>query len=298
MFLWFNTCSIIVEQRRKGPDIERPISGSYVRIYLVIENRTGEEMKPKMPHITPIVVMVIGLLLVLIVSFTSLTKIDFTIARNFIYTSTASQKLTTQNPKGKKEIFLHKLVEAAIKRTHHKVIYDPGYVKIKYPGGDVPDNRGVCTDVIIRSYRKLGIDLQKEIHEDMSANLFLYPKIWKLTKPDPNIDHRRVPNMMTFFKRKGEVLPITNNPDDYSPGDILAWDLRRGVTHIGIVIDKRSADKERFMIVHNIGSGPRIEDVLFDWKIIGHFRYFGNTGNFAQHFLNSINPFFGIRFQI
>lgn len=171
---------------------------------------------------------------------------------------------------------LDKLVEAAIERTSHQVRYDPTYMSLDYPGGDVPPEIGVCTDEVIRSYRKLGIDLQKEVHEDMKRNFSLYPRKWGLKKTDTNIDHRRVPNLMVFFARKGESLPVTANERDYRPGDIVTWDLNASLTHIGIVVNVASADSpDRFMIVHNIGAGPQMEDVLFNWKITGHYRYFG-----------------------
>ena len=173
--------------------------------------------------------------------------------------------------------FMAKLVAAAIERTHHHVRYDPAYVRIPYPGGDVPADTGVCTDEIIRSYRAVGVDLQKEVHEDMVQNFSAYPRKWNwlLAHPDSNIDHRRVPNLMVFFSRKGETLPITARAADYLPGDLVAWDLGGGVPHIGIVVDRKSADSGRYMIVHNIGAGPQMEDVLFNWKITGHYRYFG-----------------------
>jgi uncharacterized protein len=173
--------------------------------------------------------------------------------------------------------FIRKLVAAAIERTHHHVRYDPAYVRIPYPGGDVPADTGVCTDVIIRSYRAVGVDLQKEVHEDMVQNFSAYPHKWNwlLAHPDPNIDHRRVPNLAVFFSRKGETLPITANAADYLPGDLVTWDLGGGVPHIGIVVDRKSAYSGRYMIVHNIGAGPQLEDVLFNWKITGHYRYFG-----------------------
>jgi uncharacterized protein len=171
--------------------------------------------------------------------------------------------------------FLQKLSRAAMDRTRHSVRYEPAYVAIPYPGGDVPAGTGVCTDEIIRSYRALGIDLQKEVHEDMAANFSLYPRKWGRKRPDPNIDHRRVPNLQVFFSRKGESLPITNAAADYAPGDIVTWDLGGGLTHIGIVVNQRPFLFNRYMIVHNIGKGPKIEDVLFDWKITGHYRYFG-----------------------
>lgn len=172
--------------------------------------------------------------------------------------------------------FLQRLSAAAIERTHHVVRYDPSYVRISYPGGDVPSGTGVCTDEVIRTYRTLGIDLQKEVHEDMLRNFAAYPdkSMWSLAHPDPNIDHRRVPNLIVFFKRKGESLPITAQAEDYSPGDLVTWDLGGNVPHIGIVVDHRSPQNRRYMVVHNIGQGPKMEDVLFDWKITGHFRYF------------------------
>tara|TARA_R110002050_G_scaffold142_3_gene958 strand:- start:232 stop:810 length:579 start_codon:yes stop_codon:yes gene_type:complete len=166
-----------------------------------------------------------------------------------------------------------KLSLAALELTKDNVVYDPSYFSIKYPNGDVPKGKGVCTDVIIRAYRKLGIDLQKEVHEDMKANFNLYPKNWGLTSTDKNIDHRRVPNLMTFFSRKGTTKPITKNPDDYKPGDIICWNLRGAITHTGIVVNKKSQDNNRFLIVHNIGAGQVLQDCLFDFKIIGHYRY-------------------------
>jgi uncharacterized protein YijF (DUF1287 family) len=173
--------------------------------------------------------------------------------------------------------FLQKLIAAAIERTSHSVRYDGAYVRIPYPGGDVPAGTGVCTDEIIRAYRAVGIDLQKEIHEDMVQNFAAYPnqRRWGLAHTDSNIDHRRVPNLMVFFARKGETLPITNRAEDYTPGDLVTWDLGGGVPHIGIVVDDKSSRDGRHLIVHNIGAGPKMEDVLFHWKITGHYRYFG-----------------------
>lgn len=165
------------------------------------------------------------------------------------------------------------LSNAAIELTKIRVVYDPKYYALDYPNGDLPSNRGVCTDVIVRVYRALGIDLQKAVHEDMSLNFNIYPKNWGLSKPDKNIDHRRVPNLMVYFARHGEALTITNNPDNYLPGDIVVWDLGGGLTHIGIVINKRSIDNKRNLIVHNIGNGQEISDCLFEYKIIGHYRY-------------------------
>jgi uncharacterized protein YijF (DUF1287 family) len=172
-----------------------------------------------------------------------------------------------QNP------FYARLSEAAILLTQQDVVYDPGYFRIDYPNGDIPGDRGVCTDVVIRAYRQVGIDLQKEVHEDMSASFDKYPNNWGLNKPDRNIDHRRVPNLMTFFTRHGTVKPITVDPEDYVPGDIVCWDLGDGITHIGIVVNRRSTDDERYLIVHNIGGGQVLADCLFDFEVIGHYQY-------------------------
>ena len=173
--------------------------------------------------------------------------------------------------------FTRHLVAAAVERSTVHVRYVADYVRIPYPGGDVPADTGVCTDEIIRIYRKVGIDLQKEVHEDEVANFREYPRKWRWLSPQPdtNIDHRRVPNLMVFFRRKGESLPITTSAGDYAPGDIVAWDLGGGQTHIGMVVDRQPLLARRYMVLHNIGRGPQIEDVLFDWKIIGHYRYFG-----------------------
>jgi uncharacterized protein YijF (DUF1287 family) len=172
--------------------------------------------------------------------------------------------------------FLHDLVAAAVERPRHQVTYDPGYVAITYPGGDVPADSGVCSDEIIRIYRVVGIDLQKEVHGDIVRNLSAYPMSrWQQEHPDRNIDHRRVANLMVFFSRKGEELPLSSRASDYAPGDLVAWDLGNGAIHIGMVVNQKGPVTSRYMIVHNIGAGPKMEDVLFDWKIIGHYRYFG-----------------------
>src|SRR4029077_12636300 len=173
--------------------------------------------------------------------------------------------------------FLQQLVDAAVERTHHSVRYDSAYVRIPYPNGDVPADTGVCTDEIIRAYRAIGVDLQKEVHEDMLHNFSAYPnqRRWLLAHTDTNIDHRRVPNLMTFFQRKGEALPLSVRGDDYSPGDLVTWNLGGNVPHIGIVVDRKSPQTGRYLIVHNIGRGPQMEDVLFNWRITGHYRYFG-----------------------
>jgi len=169
--------------------------------------------------------------------------------------------------------FSQKFSDAAIKLTLDNVEYDPSYFVIGYPNGDIPAGKGVCTDVIIRAYRKLGIDLQKLVHEDMKDHFNLYPKKWGLIKPDKNIDHRRVPNLMVFFSRFGTVKLKSLNPADYVPGDIVCWDLGGNIPHIGIVVNKRSHDGKRYLIVHNIGSGQELSDCLFKYKIIGHYEY-------------------------
>lgn len=169
--------------------------------------------------------------------------------------------------------FTTKLSDAAIALTHDNVTYDPQYFSISYPNGDVPAAKGVCTDVVIRAYRKLGIDLQKEVHEDMKSNFSLYPKKWGLKTTDKNIDHRRVPNLMTYFSRHGKVKAISTLSKDYAVGDIVAWNLGGAITHIGIVVNKKSPDGQRYMIVHNIGAGQVIEDVLFSYPIIGHYSF-------------------------
>ncbi|NMR33679.1 DUF1287 domain-containing protein [Chryseobacterium aquaticum] len=169
--------------------------------------------------------------------------------------------------------FTQKLSDAALSLTRDKVTYDPAYYSIKYPNGDVAANKGVCTDVVIRAYRKLGIDLQKEVHEDMKKNFSKYPKKFGLKKTDTNIDHRRVPNLMVFFSRFGKSKSIETNASLYLPGDIVTWLLPGNLTHIGIVINRKSADGKRYLIVHNIGGGQVIEDCLFKFTITGHYQY-------------------------
>lgn len=164
------------------------------------------------------------------------------------------------------------IVSALIERTSHTVKYDGAYIKIAYPNGDVPNNMGVCTDVIIRSYRKLGVDLQVLVHEDMQKNFYNYPskRIWGLTSTDKNIDHRRVPNLQVFFKRNGTVLDKSGR---YNSGDIVTWMLPGNLPHIGMVIDKFDSDSGNPLIIHNIGQGPKIDDILFNYNITGHYRY-------------------------
>lgn len=174
---------------------------------------------------------------------------------------------------GYSQDFFQQVSACAMDIVDQNIIYDPSYFSIEYPNGDIPKGKGVCTDVVIRTYRKMGIDLQKEVHEDMKHNFSAYPKNWGLKRPDTNIDHRRVPNLMTFFKRHNAQKSITTNPKDYHPGDIVCWNLGGEITHIGIVTDQKNEDKQRYLIVHNIGGGQVVEDVLFAYTIIGHYRY-------------------------
>ncbi|MDO5635621.1 MAG: DUF1287 domain-containing protein [Myroides sp.] len=171
--------------------------------------------------------------------------------------------------------FRKQLSAVALEIIDPTIKYTPDYVSIVYPNGDVPPETGVCTDVIIRAYRKLGIDLQKEVHEDMKNSFEMYPKIWGLSRPDTNIDHRRVPNLETFFRRKGKELTVTQNADDYKTGAIVTWMINDKMPHIGIVTNRLTKDGKRRLIVHNVGSGQVLEDCLFKYRITGHFVYEG-----------------------
>ncbi len=166
-----------------------------------------------------------------------------------------------------------RLAAAALDRVGKPVRYDGRYRAIPYPGGDVPQNVGVCTDVIVRAYRAVGIDLQKEVHEDMTEDFGAYPGRWGLDRPDPNIDHRRVANLETFFGRRGRSLPVSDRGEDYRPGDLVTWTLPGGNLHIGIVVDRRARDGARPLVVHHLNRGPRMEDILFAYPIRGHYRY-------------------------
>jgi len=169
-----------------------------------------------------------------------------------------------------------RLVAAAEEQTAYTKSYDPAYRRIPYPNGDVPRETGVCSDVVIRAYRALGIDLQQRVHEDMKRHFGLYPKTWGLSRPDPNIDHRRVPNLQVFFTRHGQSLPVTDRASDYLPGDIVTWNLaapQKMIPHIGIISAQHTADGTRPLVVHNIGAGTKVEDILFSYKITGHYRY-------------------------
>ena len=153
------------------------------------------------------------------------------------------------------------LAQAALAQVGVTTIYDSRYVSLPYPGGDLPKNRGVCADVVVRAFRVIGVDLQVAVHEDMRDHFAAYPKMWGLTSPDANIDHRRVPNLMKFFDRRGKAIS-----GSFEAGDVVAWRLPNGLYHIGIV---SAPDR----VVHNIGYGAQNEDVLHAWQIIGHYRW-------------------------
>jgi uncharacterized protein YijF (DUF1287 family) len=166
------------------------------------------------------------------------------------------------------------MLDGAIAQAGVTTSYDPSYVALDYPGGDVPEKTGVCSDVVVRAFRKAGIDLQKEIHEDMKAARSDYPTKWGATSTDANIDHRRVLNLMAYFRRQGKSVTVSYDAAEYLPGDIVAWDLTGGIDHIGIVTNMLSDSGDHYLIVHNIGAGTRVEDVLFEWTIKGHYRFF------------------------
>ena len=177
-----------------------------------------------------------------------------------------------------------KVINAAKAQVGVTRFYDPAYSDMGYPNGDVPLIKGVCSDVVIRAFRAGGVDLQKLVHEDMKAHFSAYPKLWNLRRPDSNIDHRRVANLMRFFERKHVFLPISRKSADYQPGDLVAWRLPGlgGRLHIGLVSDlsasgQKGAQTGRqsapFLVVHNIGAGAQSEAVLFAWPVIGHYRW-------------------------
>jgi uncharacterized protein YijF (DUF1287 family) len=205
-----------------------------------------------------------------LLSFTSCKKQE-TLSDSTILISEKQVISPIENPNS----FAEKLSNAAIQIIDKDVVYTPDYVKLKYPNGDVPAKTGVCTDVIIRAYRKLNIDLQKEVHEDMVANFTKYPNLkkWGLKTTDKNIDHRRVPNLEVFFGRKGKTLLITQNANDYKTGEIVTWMINDKLPHIGIITHLKSEDGKRNLIVHNVGNGQVLEDCLFSYTIVGHFQY-------------------------
>jgi uncharacterized protein YijF (DUF1287 family) len=203
-------------------------------------------------------------------SFTSCKKQE-KLSDNTILISEKQEIVPIENPNS----FAEKLSNAAISIIDKNVVYTPDYVKLKYPNGDVPAKTGVCTDVIIRAYRKMNIDLQKEVHEDMVANFTKYPNLekWGLKTTDKNIDHRRVPNLEIFFGRKGKTLPISQTANDYKTGEIVTWMINDKLPHIGIVTHLKSEDGKRNLLVHNVSGGQVLEDCLFNYTIVGHYQY-------------------------
>jgi uncharacterized protein YijF (DUF1287 family) len=204
------------------------------------------------------------------------------ISKTIVLLAVVAFSMVSPNPSYSGKDFGQSLSQAALERTKHFVIYNGSYRKISYPNGDVPALFGVCTDVVIRSYRALGIDLQKLVHEDMKAHFKSYPKNWGLKRTDTNIDHRRVPNLQVFFKRRGQSLKVTHSSRDYKTGDLVTWKLNNNLPHIGIVVNRRSKDGKRPLIVHNIGYGPQLEEMLFDFTITGHYRYTGKESPSPQ----------------
>jgi uncharacterized protein YijF (DUF1287 family) len=190
-------------------------------------------------------------------------------SQNLSFTKDKSTSILFENP----TTFKEKLSNAAISVIDPSVVYTPTYLAIQYPNGDVPAKTGVCSDVVIRAYRKLGIDLQKEVHEDMKANFSIYPTKWGLKKTDTNIDHRRVPNLEVFFARNGTKLPISENADDYKTGEMVTWMINGKLPHIGIITHQKSSDRKRPLLVHNVGGGQVLEDCLFSYEIVGHYKY-------------------------
>ena len=175
--------------------------------------------------------------------------------------------LAQERPASPVRLELAKAAEAQVGVT---LTYDPSYVVIDYPGGDVPRDRGVCSDVVVRAFRQAGIDLQVAVHEDMKRSFASYPQLWGLRRPDPNIDHRRVPNLMTWFRRQGKSLA---GEAPFEPGDVVAWRLSNGLLHVGMVSRQRPPEGRGYQVVHNIGAGARLEDVLHAFEIIGHYRW-------------------------
>ncbi len=178
--------------------------------------------------------------------------------------------LSTNNALPEEKAFI--FIAAARSQIGVTTSYKSSYVALKYPKGDVPIETGCCTDVLIRAFRKLNIDLQQLVHEDMKFNFSHYPRRWGMKAPDPNIDHRRVPNLMRFFERRGAAVKISKNSQDYLPGDLVAWNLGKGILHIGVVSDRETFDRMP-LVIHNIGRGAQEENILFQFEMIGHYRY-------------------------
>ena len=187
-----------------------------------------------------------------------------------------STPLPTATPQTvrKAQTTLDKVLASLLEQTQQTTSYDPAYTALTYPNGDVPLERGVCADVVVRALRAGGLDLQQAVHEDMQRHFAVYPQKWGARKPDPNIDHRRVANLMKWFERKGKAQPLSQQAEAYRAGDIVAWELDNGLLHIGMVSDVQVEGTTRLSIVHNINSGAKLADVLFAWRVIGHYRYF------------------------
>jgi uncharacterized protein len=169
---------------------------------------------------------------------------------------------------------LERMLANLLEQTKQTLSYDPAYVKLDYPNGDLPLERGVCADVVVRAFRKGGLDLQQAVHEDMKAHFSAYPHKWGARVTDSNIDHRRVANLMKWFERQRKAISLSDKGADYQPGDVVAWELGNGLLHIGMVSQIKVAGTDRYAVVHNINSGAKLEDVLFAWKVVGHYRYF------------------------
>jgi hypothetical protein len=174
-------------------------------------------------------------------------------------------------PRSRPSAFIQRLLEGAHAQVGVTLYYDGSYRPITFPGGDVPLERGVCADVLVRAYRSAGIDLQALVHRDMQRAFEEYPRQWGLSRPDPNIDHRRVANLVTFFRRHGEVLPLSSRPEEYEPGDIVTWRLPSGRPHIGLVSDRSRGGRP--LVIHNLRTGVKVEDTLFSYPVTGHYRY-------------------------
>ena len=176
------------------------------------------------------------------------------------------------------------IVKAARQQVGVTRSYDPAYVRLAYPNGDVPADRGVCSDVVVRAYRKIGVDFQKLLHQDMAAHFKDYPALWGLSRPDSKIDHRRVPNLRRYLERQGKAVAVTDRSTDYLPGDIVSWRLPNGLAHVGIVSDRKVGFGllGRPLVIHNIGYGAQEEDVLFSWQQTGHYRWISERGVAAR----------------
>ncbi len=181
--------------------------------------------------------------------------------------------LVGQMKSSKSSSLSHQLAAAALEQSRHPLAFDPGYYKIAYPGGDIDPTKGMASDLIIRAYRSVGVDLQQHVHEDMKDNFRVYPQLWDARAADTNIDHRRVPNLHRFFERNGLELGTSKDGTDYETGDVVIWRLANGEAHIGIVVPGPGEHQTKKWVVHNIGNGPVWENSLFEYQVVGHYRY-------------------------